>query len=80
MCFICGQLQLISLSHCESFTDDIVVELGYGCSQLRSVSLSTCRSVTDVDASALGEYDMVWHQMIVLLLYVIRSNFIESFE
>ena len=72
----------VSVTHCESITDDIVIALGYGCSQLRSVSLSTCRSVTDVDAPVIGEYDIfgvVWNQMIALLLYVIRSNFIESF-
>jgi hypothetical protein len=82
MCLSCGQLQLISLSHCESITDDPVIALGYGCRHFRSVSLSTCRNVTDVDASVLGEYDIigvVWNQMIVLLLNVIRSNFIEYF-
>ena len=72
MCLSCGQLQLISLSHCESITDNIVIALGYGCRQLQSVSLCTCRSVTDVDAPVLGEYDIfgvVWHQMIVLLFH-----------
>jgi hypothetical protein len=42
MCFSCGQLQLISLSHCESITDDIVIALGYVVSfgQLASVPVA----------------------------------------